>query len=102
MNARITRFAVLPTSKTLALVYFLMGILFIPLFLVVESVAPPEERLGTGLWLIMPVVYAAIGFLVTALMCALYNFAARLLGGVHLALEAEAPAPATNQAGILE
>jgi hypothetical protein len=46
---------------------------------------------GVGAIVFLPVLYGALGFLGSLLMAVLYNFAARIAGGIELELEPAAP-----------
>jgi len=43
--------------------------------------------LGVGAIVFLPVMYGAMGFVTGALMAALYNLAAKALGGIELVIE---------------
>ena len=92
---RIKRIAPLQLGKMLAVLYGIMGLLFIPFFLIMSAVAtqmPPEQRVGmmafgAGFALFMPVIYAALGFVFGALGALIYNLVAKWIGGIEVEVE---------------
>ncbi len=103
---RIRRFGVISTSNVAAAIYFVLTVIFvIPLALLLAA-APQgqvstgfgnQPSLGAGAWvflLIVPFVYALVGWLITAIFCLLYNLAARFTGGIGVEVVREAPPPA--------
>jgi hypothetical protein len=45
-----------------------------------------KPQFGLGILLILPFLYAAVGLLFVALACAIYNLAARFVGGVEVSV----------------
>src|SRR6187455_3478774 len=92
---RIKRIAPLQLGKMLAVLYGIMGLLFIPFFLIMSAVAtqmPPDQRVGmmafgAGFALVMPVIYAALGFVFGALGALIYNLVAKWIGGIEVEVE---------------
>jgi len=92
---RIKRIAPLQLAKMSALVYGVMGLLFCPVFLVMSlmtSHLAQQQRVGmmvfgTGFALMMPVIYAVMGFVFGALSAFIYNVAARWIGGIEVEVE---------------
>jgi hypothetical protein len=92
---RIRRFNPLQLGKMLAVLYGLMGLLFVPVFLVMtafSSQLPRSQRvgmmaLGTGFALCAPFLYAAMGFIFGALGALIYNLTAKWLGGIEVEVE---------------
>lgn len=87
MPQRIQRFGVLQTAKVIAVLYALMGLVFVPIFLIVSMFSPNKGGPGTGFALLMPILYGVLGFVVTAISCAIYNFVAGLVGGIEVELD---------------
>ena len=89
MVKRITRVSPWQTAKTLAVFYFIVGaILAVPIFLV-RSLAPISS--GThpfppGFAIAFPFLYALAALVFVPIGCALYNFAARLVGGIEFSV----------------
>ena len=95
MKKRITSIAPWQTGKTLALVYFFMGLLFVvPIGLLFSLVpaAPGQPKPGIGFFIAMPFLYAAAGLVFVPLVCWIYNKAARFVGGVEVTVETGADA----------
>jgi pilus assembly protein TadC len=92
---RIKRIAPLQLAKMLAILYGLMGLIFIPFFLLMTLVAsqmPASQRvgvlaLGAGFTIFVPIIYAAIGFVFGALGALIYNLVAKWIGGIEVEVE---------------
>ncbi|HET9464082.1 MAG TPA: hypothetical protein VFO71_01005 [Gemmatimonadales bacterium] len=97
MPQRIRKFGVLQTAKVVAVLYALMGVVFVPVFFMVSMFSPGHEGPGTGYALLMPILYGVFGFVFTAVSCAIYNFVAGLVGGIEVELD-ENPAGGEAQA----
>lgn len=92
MRKRLRRISVLQTSKVAAVLYGILGLCIVPFLLLLNAFAPGETGMfgmGAGLLgaLIVPVLYAVMGFIGTALVCALYNVLAGLTGGIEFEVE---------------
>jgi hypothetical protein len=95
IKRRIKRIAPLQLGKMLAILYGIMGLIFIPFFLIMSAVAtqmPSEQRvgmmaMGAGFAVFAPLVYGAMGFIIGALGAVLYNLIARWIGGVEVEVE---------------
>ena len=89
------RVAPLSAGNVLALLYGAIGLIFIPFFLVMSAFTtqlPTAERgvfaaMGVGFALFMPVIYAVFGFIGGVLSAALYNLAAKFVGGIEVEVE---------------
>jgi hypothetical protein len=86
---QIRRFGIGQTAKVIAVLYALMGLIFVPFFLVAAAFAPRETGFGTGFALALPILYGGLGFIFTAIACAIYNFVAGFVGGIEVELESE-------------
>lgn len=92
---RIKRFAPLQLGKMLAVLYGLMGLLFLPFFLIMSAVStqlPAEQRVGMmafglGFALFMPLMYAAMGFVFGVIGALIYNVVAKWIGGIEVEVE---------------
>jgi hypothetical protein len=76
----------------MAVLYALMGLLFVPFFLFVGSFAPAAADdagfgFSTGFALFLPVLYGGFGFVFTLIAAALYNLVAGFVGGIEVELE---------------
>ena len=92
---RIRRFDVVQTANTLAVLYFILGAIFVVAMWLFMAAGTSLELEGGPQWLagamliLMPVIYAVLGWVFVALACLLYNLTARLTGGIAIELEAE-------------
>jgi len=90
---RLTRFGVVRTASVAAIVYLILSaIVFIPVALIVGTTPvtvvdqfgqPATMRISPILFLFLPLVYAAVGWVFTALACLIYNLAAWVTGGIE-------------------
>jgi hypothetical protein len=61
--------------------------LFVPMALMMAAIGPPVDQHGnevvfpTGLLIVMPFLYAVVGYISVAIGCALYNFLFKYIGG---------------------
>lgn len=93
---RVRRFGVVQTANMAAMMYFVMTIIFIlPLF-IIGSMLPDSGggttgfEIFTGVTLFfLPPLYAAFGWVATALACWFYNMIAGFVGGIAVELETE-------------
>jgi len=104
---RIRRFGVIKTANVVAFLYVvIIAIIFVPIALIV-AVAAPSADFGNArgfagnaggvavvfVGLLAAVFYGIVGWIFTAIACLLYNFAAGMIGGVEIQLEAVQPPP---------
>ena len=95
MKRRIKRIAPLQLGKMLAILYGIMGLVFVPFFLVMPLIAsqvPTGQRsgmmvFGVGFALCMPILYAVMGFVFGALGAVIYNVVAKWIGGIEVEVE---------------
>src|SRR6478609_5262026 len=95
IKRRIKRISPLQLGKMLAVLYGILGLLFVPFFLIMSAVAtqmPPQQRVGmmafgAGFALFMPVIQAVMGFVVGALGALTYNVVAKWIGGIEVEVE---------------
>jgi hypothetical protein len=86
MPQQIRRFGVGQTAKVIGLLYALMGLIFVPVVLIASMYSPNNPGFGPGFALALPVMYGAIGFIFTAIGCAVYNVVAGFVGGIEVEL----------------
>ena len=84
--ARIERFGIGQTAKVLGVLYGLMGLVFVPFFLLATMFTPSESRFGLGFAIMLPILYGVAGFVFTAVGCWLYNLVAGWVGGIEVDL----------------
>ena len=88
MRYRIRRFGPHSTASTVAILYFILGLIFVPIFYFVSQ-ASPTGKMPTIILVLGPVGYAVFGYIMTAIMCWLYNLIASWSGGIAMTLEAD-------------
>ena len=92
MRKRLRKISVFQTSKVAAVLYGVLGLVFAP-FIFLAGMFMPGEASGAGLFggllgaLVLPVVYAVVGFIGTAIACVIYNVLAGMTGGIEFELE---------------
>ncbi len=89
MVQRLSRFSVGQTAKVLGLLYALMGLIAVPFFLLAAMLSPNGAGFGVGFALALPIFYGLLGFVFTAIGCALYNWVAGKVGGIEISLDGE-------------
>ena len=90
MIKRLSRVSPWQAGKTLAVVYFLLGLIIaVPFALLVSLIpgVPGQERPSALFVVFLPVLYGLAGLVFVPLGCWIYNVAARLTGGVEVAVE---------------
>ena len=87
---------VLSVAKIMGMIYGCMGLIFAPMFLLIglmgsalgQRNSPLAGIFGVGFAVLMPVLYAGLGFIAGLIGALLYNLFARWVGGFELELEA--------------
>ncbi len=88
MVQRLSSFSIGQTAKVLGVLYGLMGLIFVPFFVLAATFLPNRDGgFGIGFALALPVIYGAMGFIFTAIGCALYNWVAGMVGGIEIKLD---------------
>lgn len=88
-------FGVLSVAKIMGLIYGCLGLIFAPLFLLIGlmgSLAGQQKTPFAGVFgivfaILVPVIYALMGFISGAIGGLLYNLFAKLVGGFELELD---------------
>ncbi len=93
MAQQIRRIDPFSAAKVAAILYGIMGLVFIPFVLVLRSLVPAEAAeagfapgFGMGFAIVLPVIYACVGFVFTFIGAALYNVVAGWVGGLEIEL----------------
>ena len=94
MKQRIARISVHQTSLVMAVLYLIIGLIMVP-FIFLASLMDPDTAFPFWTMLIIPIVYAVIGYISVAIVALVYNFLASLTGGVEVTLK---PAPDSSTA----
>jgi hypothetical protein len=92
---RLRRIAPLQLGKMLALLYGILGLIFIPVFLIMSPAAsqiPSEQRagmlaFGAGFAILVPFIYAVMGFIGGIIGAVLYNIVAKWVGGIEVEVD---------------
>jgi hypothetical protein len=90
MTRRISRIAPWQSAKTLAVVYFLMGLIIaVPVGLIVSlsPIVPGQARPSFLVVICLPVLYALAALILVPLACWVYNIGARWMGGIEVTVE---------------
>jgi len=110
MTLKLKRIAPLQAGKMLAAFYGLMALVFVPFMMIFMALgsfaakaqgagahgAPPLPfmlGMGVGFMLLLPVMYAVMGFIFGVLSAFVYNLLAGWIGGFSLQFEQDAPPP---------
>ena len=86
MTYRITRFSPLQAAKMLGILYGVLGLVFMPLFLLGGLFGGEEAVFGAMFGLFIPVCYALIGVVSGAVGSVVYNLIAGWIGGLEFDL----------------
>jgi hypothetical protein len=88
---RIRRISPLPAAKIAAVLYGVIGLIFLPFVLFISRLSPdgtsPWAGMGMGLAIVLPLCYAAFGFVGTLIAASLYNAIAGWVGGIEVEVE---------------
>lgn len=95
VKRRIKRIAPLQLGKMLALLYGIIGLIFIPFFLFMtafSSQMPADQRtgvmaMGVGMAIAAPILYAVFGFIGGIIGACIYNLLAKFAGGIEVEVE---------------
>ena len=87
MDYRIRRFGIASTALTVAVIYFILGLIIAPLFFLATLGTRPSASMPGIMFLLAPFVYAVFGYVFAAIGCFIYNVIAGWTGGVALTLE---------------
>lgn len=98
---RIRRFGVVRTANLVAVMYLIIfAVIFVPILALVAALGARSGAFGGAggvgvliFGLVASVFYAIVGWVVTAIACALYNGVAGMIGGIEIELEAVQPPP---------
>jgi hypothetical protein len=84
---RIRRLDPVSVGKITAVLYGLLGLLFVPFLLLISMFSPDTSRVGLGLALAMPIGYAVFGAISSMIAAALYNLVAGWVGGLEFEVQ---------------
>jgi hypothetical protein len=86
LQYRLRRFGIHATALIASIIYFVLAVVFSPIFYLASRNAPNGPLPGI-LFIIGPVCYAIFGYVFVAIGCWLYNLVAGWTGGMVLTLE---------------
>jgi len=86
MKQQITRFSLVQTSKVMAVLYLILGIVGVAVMLIGSMLSNTPRPAGFLLILLTPFLYAFFGFIFCFIGCWLYNQIARFVGGIEFEL----------------
>jgi hypothetical protein len=87
MVHRIKRFNPTQTALVMGLMYLIMGILFMPVFYFASKYAPDGIPISPMFLILMPLLYGAIGAIMTGIGCLFYNLVAGWTGGIEVTVD---------------
>jgi hypothetical protein len=96
----IRRFSVMKTATVVAVMYVVIVAIFIvPFGILAIAFGRGDSGAGTGVSVIIfglfaALLYGVIGWVITAIACAVYNLAAGWVGGIEVQVDQAAPPPA--------
>ena len=96
----IRRFSVMKTATVVAVMYVVIVAIFvIPFGILALAFGSGDSGASTGVGflvfgLLAAVVYGVIGWIITAIACAIYNLVAGWVGGIEVQVDQSAPPPA--------
>lgn len=90
MKYELRRFSILQTARVLGILYAILGLLLAPLFALGSMFGPEGDQFGLVFALLLPALYGVLGFVMTAIGAALYNWVAGWVGGIGFELVAPA------------
>lgn len=105
MQVKLKRIDPIQAGKMLAALYGILSLLFIPFmifFMTVGSFAARQQGgptpalplmfgMGVGFMVMLPVVYAVMGFVAGVISSLLYNLLTKWIGGFEFEFESKAP-----------
>jgi len=90
MKQQIARFSPHQNGKVFAILTAATSLIFVvPLMLFTSLAGPPEARPPMFMFLLFPVLYLVLGYVMVAVGCALYNVLSKYVGGIEF--ETRAP-----------
>jgi hypothetical protein len=97
MKKQLTYIAPLRAGIVLGVLYGILSLLFVPFILIAAALGsrtgvPAPTIFGLGFAILLPVLYAAAGFIGGVIAAALYNVIAKWTGGFEFEVRDLAPA----------
>jgi hypothetical protein len=97
MKKQLTYVAPLRAGVVLGVLYGILSLIFVPFLLLAivigsKTGSPAPAFFGIGFAIVMPVIYAVVGFVGGIIAAALYNLIAKWTGGFEFEVRDLAPA----------
>ncbi len=87
MPERLARISILQTSITVTVLYVILTLIFVvPIGIFVFLFSSGADRIKSLSFLFAPLIYGILGFIFSAIGCAIYNLTAKWTGGIEFAL----------------
>jgi hypothetical protein len=83
---RIRRFGIQSTALTVGILYFVLALLLVPILYFTTGGAL-RGAMPPVMLLLIPFIYAVVGYIAAAISCWLYNIVAGWSGGIAFTLE---------------
>jgi len=89
---RVKKIDVFKTSLISAIIFFFVSLVMIIPMMLIMGVAGGYSRMpglafGSLLMIFMPIIYAVMSFIMTAIWCWIYNLVAKQIGGIEIEIE---------------
>ena len=98
MRKQIARISILQTSKIGTLLYVVIGLIYVPIGFAMMIFGRTEMKVMGIVYMLMPILMGLFGFIFIVIGAAIYNLAARWVGGVEFTVkdveEIDPPQPA--------
>ena len=88
MTHRVSHVSVLQAAKIFAVLYAIIGLIFVPFLYVAARAVPSAFPFGGAFLFLLPILYGCLGFVATAIAVAIYNLVASWIGGIEVELDA--------------
>jgi hypothetical protein len=97
MKKQLTHIAPLRAGIVLGVLYGILSLIAVPFFLIVaiigsKSGSPAPAVFGIGFAIMLPVIYATVGFIGGIIAAAIYNLVAKWTGGLEFEVRDVPPA----------
>lgn len=91
MKRQIKRLSPHQNGKVFATLWAVISATFVMPFLLIASLAGPEGKTPPlFLFIVFPIMYFVLGYIMTAIGCAAYNFMFKYVGGIEFETEGRA------------
>ena len=90
MKQQVERFSPHQNAKVFAVLMALSSLVFlVPFSLIMFASAPPQARPPVFFFLLAPLMYLVMGYIMVAIGCAFYNFMFKYIGGIEFESKAD-------------